>query len=625
MKTLYPVAWADFMKSFAESVTELESIQRDTKRGKEKIDKFIRQVRVENEASVHRFDIPDFLSEEVKHEIKKTLASVQKLKGNISENLDQLIDDYRHAEENEDRFVVLVFGEVNSGKSALANHVAGLDFDLPAESKGVCFEGEKIISRLAEQETECTKDYQGFRMPGLLWIDCPGVLSTTLANSNKAHRLVSRADIIILVSSSDNPIKLSELKELRKLIELSGNEKIDACVVITKVDRFDEDETPEGRIIRKVMKKDKTSWQGQEDWCNEQLKKSGLKKYLRISIPQAVSIYVARDRMKRDWVSGEKRGNVRPGWEKEYAESGMPDLYRTLTEMLQKHGRTIKKSWPEKRMRGFRGRLDKALKSTEEEVKRLHSRIENARNEFAALKEFYVKEVQEKTASNVADVLVKHNIRKSVVDFDKEAAQTELNKVLSSAVKDVIQRSLAVDGILTRIDNEMKKAFESFCNNEKFNFNTLRDEYKSKTYESSAKSESVGSGIGGAGGAIGGFKAGAAAGAAIGTAFPGIGTAAGAIVGGLLGSVFGGLLGKWGGKKVAPIIHKEKVQVKIKIGTNFDDIIKSTTRDMKNKVKSVIDEIIKYILKYYFDNVLVEINKMKEFVERLKKSVNTIS
>ena len=96
-------------------------------------------------------------------------------------------------------------------------------------------------------------------------------------------------------------------------------------------------------------------------------------------------------------------------------------------------------------------------------------------------------------------------------------------------------------------------------------------------------------------------------------------------MGGILGSVCGGLLGKWGGKKVAPIIYKEKVQVKIKVGTNADDVIKSTTRDMKNKAKSVIDEVIKYILKYYFDNVLGEINNMKEFIEHLKKSVNTIS
>jgi len=343
MRTLYPGSWERLISLFAEEASKLGKIQKATRRGKKQIDEFIARIKSDAEISVSAPSISSVFSPEVKADIERTVSAVRDMKSQLAKNLDMLIDDYKHAEENEDRFVVLVFGEVNSGKSSLANHIAGFDFDLPAERRGACFVGNRVVPRLEECEIECTRDYQGFRLPGLLWIDCPGILSTTLSNSNTAHRLVSRSDVIILVSSSDNPIKLSELEELKKLIEHSGNNKIDACIVVTKVDMFDEDEDDTGRIIRKVTKKDKQSWQGQEAWCAAQLKKSGLKKYLRISEPTAVSVYVARDRMGRNWQNGGYMRNPPVLWEKNYEESGMPGFYTMLADMVKKHGQEIKK------------------------------------------------------------------------------------------------------------------------------------------------------------------------------------------------------------------------------------------------------------------------------------------
>ena len=72
------------------------------------------------------------------------------------EDLEAEVEHFKHSEENEDRFLVVVFGEVKAGKSAFANHLAGLEFNLTPEQRGQCFVGDKTVDRLEEKRTECT-------------------------------------------------------------------------------------------------------------------------------------------------------------------------------------------------------------------------------------------------------------------------------------------------------------------------------------------------------------------------------------------------------------------------------------------------------------------------------------
>jgi len=76
---------------------------------------------------------------ELEKAVNDTLRYLHEDNSRLLEKLQAVVEDFEHAEENEDRFVVLVFGRVKAGKSALANHMAGLEFGLPPESCGECF------------------------------------------------------------------------------------------------------------------------------------------------------------------------------------------------------------------------------------------------------------------------------------------------------------------------------------------------------------------------------------------------------------------------------------------------------------------------------------------------------
>ena len=83
---------------------------------------------------------------------------------------------------------------------------------------------------------------------------------------------MARADFIILVTSSDAPFKESEVRELLRLIQDSGNQGLEGCLIVSKSDVFEKDENPEtGELIRCVVPKSGTDRQRQIEWGHEPL------------------------------------------------------------------------------------------------------------------------------------------------------------------------------------------------------------------------------------------------------------------------------------------------------------------------------------------------------------------
>lgn len=82
------------------------------------------------------------------------------------------------------KFIVVVYGEVNSGKSSLGNFVAK-NYEGSIEfKKYITKSGEPRLVSLESKEfetdsMECTKDVQLFELGGMAWVDLPGILSTT--------------------------------------------------------------------------------------------------------------------------------------------------------------------------------------------------------------------------------------------------------------------------------------------------------------------------------------------------------------------------------------------------------------------------------------------------------------
>lgn len=166
-----------------------------------------------------------------------------------------------------DSLLVFVYGKVKAGKSSLGNYVAwgrhdpGVEFTGTAQDAGgpeyfMAFStgatetvSEAEIRRRRKfkvADTETTSAIQGFKLPGLTWVDSPGLHSKEEANGQLAQQYVDAADLVLYLTASGAPGKRSDQVELQAL----GRKEHNLAVLITGSDRFDEDEDEEGNIIK---------------------------------------------------------------------------------------------------------------------------------------------------------------------------------------------------------------------------------------------------------------------------------------------------------------------------------------------------------------------------------------
>jgi len=169
-----------------------------------------------------------------------------------------------------DSLLVFVYGKVKSGKSSLGNYVAWGHSEPSAEVKArapqpVYFSAERTDVANGDQEreaektlqfrvgaTEATSSIQGFRLPGLTWVDSPGVHSVNARNGDLAREYVEHADLILYTMNSQAPGRASDMQEIAGLLD--GNKKI--MLLLTGSDTTDEDEDENGEIVTLVVMKD---------------------------------------------------------------------------------------------------------------------------------------------------------------------------------------------------------------------------------------------------------------------------------------------------------------------------------------------------------------------------------
>ena len=134
------------------------------------------------------------------------------------------------------RAIVLVFGRTNAGKSTLGNFLRGkslleASFDNPWKNGAIkpgpitvvkSADGKQADSRdwFKEGSTETTQEIQCFTLPGLLWVDTPGIGSVNDETLGElARKYADNADLVIYLDHSDNPGLSSNATALVKLLE----------------------------------------------------------------------------------------------------------------------------------------------------------------------------------------------------------------------------------------------------------------------------------------------------------------------------------------------------------------------------------------------------------------------
>jgi predicted GTPase len=254
-----------------------------------------------------------------------------------------------------DSLLVFVYGKVKAGKSSLGNYVAYGHGDpdpayIDASDKAHYFMRAasnnseltkrarelKVRSKFAVGATDTTTEIQGFRLPGLTWIDSPGIHSVTDEHGALSKEYASSADLIIYPMNSGQPGRASDLDEVKDLLQ----ERKPFLVVITRCDTTDIDFDMDGNKISTLLMKDARDRQDQIEYVSaEILSKAGsTARELLDSEVLTVSVRYAQE-------NGGDPIKLR--------ESGLADLFEKLTTLSTQRGVLIKQQTPLNNLRAF--------------------------------------------------------------------------------------------------------------------------------------------------------------------------------------------------------------------------------------------------------------------------------
>jgi predicted GTPase len=247
-----------------------------------------------------------------------------------------------------DSLVVFVLGKVKSGKSSLGNymaygcsnpegvHISGTQpyFFTAAMAQGEEDQAEAAVGqggyfRVGARET--TKSIQGFRVPGLTWVDSPGLHSVTPENGKLASDYADAADLIVYPMHTGNPGRKGDVAEIQGLLHAKKR----FLVVITQCDKSEEDEAPDGSIVRDWVMKDGAARQGQIDHVRRAASTAGDAAPFDLL---SLSVHFA-----------ETHDNSPEALE----ESGIADFFRLLTDIARSEGVRRKRDTPSRNLDHF--------------------------------------------------------------------------------------------------------------------------------------------------------------------------------------------------------------------------------------------------------------------------------
>lgn len=162
-----------------------------------------------------------------------------------------------------DSLLIYVYGKVKAGKSSLGNFIAYGQEKVSVQRREqlkkeghdpqffIAEKGEHSIEDTTHHNgfyvdsAEATSCIQGFTLPGLTWIDSPGIHSVTPENQALAQKYVESADLIIYPMNSAQPGRRTDMQEIRELILRRKR----LLLLITRCDEKESDEDDEGNVI----------------------------------------------------------------------------------------------------------------------------------------------------------------------------------------------------------------------------------------------------------------------------------------------------------------------------------------------------------------------------------------
>lgn len=506
----------------------------------------------------------------------------------------------------QDSLLVFVFGKVKSGKSSLGNYIAwghtdpseNLKASVPvslqpeyftaANTNAVNGDADDEAKRRREFRvgaTEATSSIQGFRLPGLTWVDSPGLHSVNDINGKLAQEYVSHADLILFTMSSGSPGRASDLREIREL-KVKGKETL---ILITGSDINEEDWDDElGDIVTRVQMKSKETRQMQREYVAKELEGIDSKDILANSARYA------------------QEHSADP---KEMQNSGMVELFSRLHSISQNQGVQIKRVVPMTNFNNFLGKCQKELRPYTKLINDLDAEIAHLENSLPKLMARYSREAQKEMYAIIDETF---NSLENYRDDDEQ-----MNKELRYACRDWNDKLQQVIGIalesgLADISKELKHAtnntwYSASMELPNFSIEKVTEQIPDGYQAGTKKRNSGWGGLSGlVAGAIAGFFLGGPAGAV-----------AGASLAGGAGSLAGNAFGSDAKLKTKTI--------ELSVGDNLESLKKQVCDNYVSVVKTVIEDESRRVLICALDEmrtvtrlITTELREVNEKLEALK-------
>lgn len=486
-----------------------------------------------------------------------------------------------------DSLLVFVYGKVKSGKSSLGNYVAWGHTDPDADLKNNASikpdyfsheqtnieehtNSDKHKEAESRQEfrvgaTEATSSIQGFKIPGLTWVDSPGLHSVNEANGKLARDYVEHADLILYTMRSDSPGRESDIDEI---IDLYRKDK-KTVLLITGSDDTEEDwSDEEDALVQTIVMKSASRCEDQRVYVRSALAKMPKIQSNGIEIISFSARYA----------------QLHQNNPQAFEASGMGQLFAVMEDLTRTDGVKIKQQVP---MNNFKNFIAGCLT----DIKPYYSLLKDFGAGIDDLQQTLLNRIRDSVRE--AEMEMRHAVSREfdlvsgMADTEKGNAVKIAQNNLSNKVKEITQKQLEIvfEEVMNDFASSVNQTYQSsdLIQLPEFKLETRQQEVAAGVQEGT---KGRNAGLGSAGGA--------ALGAALGSVVPVIGTGIGTMVGSFLGGVLGGA----SGDNVS--INYEDIT--IAIGDNLHDI-KQQAQSVY--VQGVANEISKQA-DLLFNNVITQ-------------------
>lgn len=286
----------------------------------------------------------------------------------------------------DDSLLIFVYGKVKAGKSSLGNYLAYgnsapdaalIDSASPRpeffwrESTGTA---ETMSAELMSKQrcfgvdvVEATSSIQGFRLPGMTWVDSPGVHSVNSVNGQLADDYVACADLIVFLSNSSSPGRHSDMNEVVGLLQKKKN----LMVLITGSDVIEEDVDDLGNLVNQRVMKARSDRDDQIGYVGSELAKidpSAQSLLNQINI-HSISVRYAEE-------GGPQEQAQR--WQ----DSGLADFAADIGNIARSSGLALKRQTPLKNLQAFCLKLAESTDQLEKELVDIRTGLNAARKDL---------------------------------------------------------------------------------------------------------------------------------------------------------------------------------------------------------------------------------------------------